>query len=371
MFLKNIKLKNFRNYDDIFLELSPGVNIIYGDNAQGKTNLLESIYFLALTKSHRSLNDINLIKNECDYSLLSTDCMINDNQTNLEISITDKGKKLKQDNNLVKSTTDYISNIKVIIFFPEDLDLIKSSPDTRRHYINTQISQLDKNYFKILTEYNKVLKIRNNLLKDNLKNNNLDSNYFDIITNYLIDKAASIYYYRNKYINKINNYITNIFLDISSFDNFNVVYKPNFIINDFTVENLKSILNEKFNNIKEIEKKAGTTLVGPHRDDLEFYIGEKNIKQYGSQGQQRMAVLALKLSEIEIFKKYNKDNPILLLDDVFSELDDKKKNSLLKYINNEIQTIITTTELSNLDKKIIKEAKLIHISAGKILEEDK
>lgn len=370
MFLKNIKLVNFRNYDNLFLDLSPGINIIYGENAQGKTNLLESIYFLALTKSHRSINDLNLIKNDCDFSTISTDCTINNVNTNLEISITNKGKRLKQDNNIIKIVSDYVSNIKVIIFFPEDLDLIKSSPDIRRHYINTQISQLDKNYFKILSEYNKLLKIRNNLLKDYLKNNIFDNNYFEIITNYLIDKASSIYYYRNKYINKINSYITNIFLDISSYDDFKIEYKPNFIINSFNINDLKEILKEKFNNIVEIEKKAGTTLVGPHRDDIEFYIKDKNLKQYGSQGQQRMAVLSLKLSEIEIFKKYNNDNPILLLDDVFSELDDNKKNALLKYISNEIQTIITTTELSNLDKKIIKEAKLIHISAGKILEEE-
>ena len=370
MYLKNIKLKNFRNYDELFLNLSPGINILYGDNAQGKTNILESIYFLALTKSHRSLNDLTLIKNNENFSLLSTSCVVNENETNLEISISDKGKKLKQDNNLVKIIGEYVSNLKVIIFFPEDLDLIKSSPDIRRHYINTQISQLDKNYFKILSEYNKLLKIRNNLLKEYLKINYIDNNYLDIITNYIVEKSCYIYFYRNKYIKKINMYINNIFKDISGFDNFRIEYKNNFIINSFELNDLKEIIREKFNNILEIEKKAGTTLVGPHRDDIEFYLNDKNLKQFGSQGQQRMAVLSLKLSEIEIFKKYNNDNPILLLDDVFSELDDKKKNALLKYISNDIQTIITTTELSNLDKTIINQAKLIHISAGKVIEEE-
>ena len=166
-----------------------------------------------------------------------------------------------------------------------------------------------------------------------------------------------------------NNYVENIFFDISGFNYFKITYKNNIIIDDFDLDHIKEILKNKFNNIIETEKKSGTTLIGPHRDDIEFFLGEKNLKEYGSQGQQRMAVLSLKLSEIEIFKNYHKDNPILLLDDVFSELDNKKKNALLKYISNDIQTIITTTELDNLDKKIINGAKLIHISDGKVIEE--
>lgn len=367
MFLKNINLVNFRNYDNVYLELNPGINIIYGENAQGKTNLLESIYFLALTKSHRSLNDISLIKNNCISSKITGCCNINEIDNNFEIVINKTNKKCKIDNKEIKILSEYISNIKVIIFFPEDLDLIKSSPDVRRRYINIQISQLDKNYFKVLSNYNKLLKIRNGLLKDYLKNKKIDDNYFEIITDYLIENAIYIYIMRKKYIDKINEYAKDIYKNISGYNDFFINYKINSDLNITSKEEIKVQLINKFKDIYEVEKKTGTTMIGPHRDDIEFILSGKNLKLYGSQGQQRMAVISLKLAEISIFKKYNDDYPILLLDDVFSELDDFKKNNLLNYIKGDIQTIITTTELTNLDDKILKNAKLINIKDGLII----
>ena len=278
--------------------------------------------------------------------------------------IEKKNKILKIDNNLIKSNTNYISNMNIIIFYPEDLELIKGSPNIRRRFLNLELSQLYSNYLTITSDYNKLLKMRNDCLKSDIK----DENYFDILTEYLINKAILIYKMRKKFIDKINEKIKSIFFDISGLDNFYIKYKTSIEFENFEEDYLKTIMREKFKNIRNQELKFKSTLIGPHRDDLEFYIEDLNLKFYGSQGQQRMAILSLKLSEIEIFKKYKGYNPILLLDDVFSELDENKKNNLLKYIDSEIQTIITTTDLNNIDKSIIDKSKIIRIKQGNILK---
>ena len=176
-----------------------------------------------------------------------------------------------------------------------------------------------------------------------------------------------IYKLRNKYVNKINDYCEKIYNDIMNIDGFNIKYVPNIDI-DINNPNLKQILLEEYNKRLTYDIKICSTDIGPHKDDIEYYLNDKNLKYYGSQGQQRLAVLAFKLAEIEIFKKYKETTPILLLDDIFSELDDKKKNNLLKYINKNIQTIITTTDLNNLDPKLIKKSKLFNINNGNIVK---
>lgn len=367
MYINSIKISNFRNYENQYIKFNPHINIIYGNNAQGKTNLLESIYFLALTKSHRSLNDKSLIREGETSTKVEADSIYNNIPTKFEICIKDNKKYYRIDNNNIKSLNEYLSNLKVIIFFPEDLNLIKSSPDIRRRYLNIQITQINKEYFKYLSDYNRLLKIRNDLLKDNLKYNNLDYKYYDIITSYLLDKASYIYCIRNQYIEKINAIISKYYKDISTYENLMILYKTNINIDNYNYNNIKKNLLNKFKEIYSIEIKAGTTLIGPHKDDLIFMLNNQDLKLYGSQGQQRMAILAFKLSEIDIFKVVSGDTPILLLDDVFSELDDSKKNNLLKHIDDNIQTIITTTDLNNLDNKIIENANLIKIENGKII----
>lgn len=365
MYVKSIKIINFRNYKSEIFKFNKNINIIYGNNAQGKTNLLESIYFIALGKSHRSLNDKDLIKNDEIECKVEADTSIKNLSTTMEIKITNNRKIYKIDNNYIKSLNDYLSNLKVIIFFPEDLDIIKTSPDVRRRYLNIQISQLNKGYFKILNEYNKLLKIRNDLLKKYLKEGYLDNQYFDIITNYLIEKACYIYCMRNKYIEKINKLIDNYYESISTYKKLHIKYITNVEISNY--DNIKKSMVEKFNKLRQAELSSGITLIGPQKDDFEFILDDKNLKSYGSQGQQRMAVLALKLTEIEIFTKESDDTPILLLDDVFSELDDYKKNNLLNVLDESIQTIITTTDLKNIDKRILDKANLIEIEDGKCI----
>ena len=369
MILKELKIANFRNYKSLNIKLSDRINIIYGNNAQGKTNILESIYVLGITKSHRSFIDDDLIMNGESASKISGNIEKNGINSLFEINLNKTKKKYKIDNDDIKKTSDYISNMNIIIFYPEDLEIIKGSPGIRRKFLNLELSQLYNNYYRVLSDYNKLLKIRNDYLKKMQKNIKVDDNYFAIITEYLIDKAVFIYRARNKFINKLNSYASNIFFEIMHLEGFNLKYKTNLDLKDYSESEIKEQLKAKFESDKQLEIRLGNTLHGPHRDDFDFYLGENNLKCYGSQGQQRLAVISIKLAEIEIFKNYSKTSPILLLDDVFSELDDEKKNNLLKYINDDIQTIITTTDLENIDESIIKSSKLFKIEAGKVVEE--
>ena len=367
MYLKRLKLHNFRNYKKLNISLTKGINIIYGDNAQGKTNLLESIYVLGLTKSHRSFIDNSLINNGSEYLTIEGIYSNNKIDNKLNIYIDHKNKVLKYNDNSMKKVSDYISLLNIIIFYPDDLELIKGSPINRRKYLNLELSQLYSNYYIIINEYNKILRLRNEYLKKLKQKDSTDINYINILTDYLIDKSIMIYKIREKYIKKINNYCGNIFKNIMNLDGFNIKYNKNIDV-DLNREDLKEYLKKEYDEKLKYDIKFTLTSIGPHKDDIEFYINDKNLKFYGSQGQQRVAVLALKLSEIEVFKKYKGTSPILLLDDIFSELDDSKKNNLLNYINKDIQTIITTTDLNNLDRKLVKKSKLFNIKNGDIIK---
>ncbi len=368
MILKKIELTNFRNYNHLSARFYKGINIIYGDNAQGKTNLLESIYVLGLTKSHRSFIDNNLIKDNEKCAVINGYINRGSLDINLNIVIENNKKVLKIDNNNMKKVSDYISNMNIIIFYPDDLELLKGSPQVRRKYFNLELSQLYSSYFIILNDYNKLLKMRNEYLKKISFGGKVDMNYFEILTDYLIDKAIILIKMRNKYVEKVNNYCKKIYNDIMNVDNFQIKYVPSLTIDIKDDLKSKEILRSFYKKNFNYDLKLSTTFYGPHKDEFEFLLDNKNLKIHGSQGQQRIAVLALKLSEIEIFKKYKETTPILLLDDVFSELSDDKKNNLLKYISKDIQTIITTTELNSLDVKLIKKSKLFKIEAGKLIK---
>ena len=365
-FLKSVDIINFRNYSDLSLELGPNINIIYGENAQGKTNLLESIYFLALTKSHRSFIDDNLIKEGEKIAKLSAVLSNNDIDRTLKIVLSSASKKMFIDDFNHKKVSDYISNMNVIIFYPEDLDLVKGGPIVRRRYINLELSQLYSNYMEIFNDYKKLIRIKGNYLKEIKSGKRFDDNYFSILNDYIIKKSILIYIMRKKFIDKINSYASKIYYDLSGMEGFNIRYKTSISMEDNNKERIYNELLELSLDLVNDEMKMGKNLLGPNFDDFEFYIDDMNIKKFGSQGQQRMAVLAIKLSEIEIFKNYLGTSPILLLDDVFSELDSVKRNNLLKYVNSSIQTIITTTDLDSIDSEIVNGAKLFNIKNGKV-----
>lgn len=365
MYIKSIKIQNFRNYETLCLDFNKGINIIYGKNAQGKTNLLESIYVLGLTKSHRLTIDNHLIRN--NEKFLNIKGVVKKNKLPMELEFSlSTGKELKVDKEKITKVSDYISKMNIIIFYPEDLELIKGSPILRRRFLNLELSQLHSGYYTLLNDYNKLLKMRNEYLKKINMGDTIDENYFSILNEYFVEKGSYIYKLRKKFIALLNEKCCQIYKHITGLDGFHLVYVSNIDTGSLVQEEIKNSFKQKMSKMFSSELKFKASLVGPHRDDILFYLNEQDLKLYGSQGQQRIAVLAVKLAEIEIFKNYTNTTPILLLDDIFSELDNRKKNNLLKYIKNNIQTIITTTELASINKKIIDKAKLIEIEDGKV-----
>lgn len=360
MYIEKLNIKNFRNIEELELNLNKNINIFIGNNAQGKTSILESIYVLGLTKTFRSIEELDLIKKDKEISKING--IIKDGRTTkkLDILFSKNGKKLKINGNEEKKTINYISNLNVIMFNPEDLDIIKKSPLIRRNLINIELCQLFSNYMKVLNEYNKILKIRNEYFRKNYEK--IDKNYLDIITEKLIDRELIIMEYREKYIENINKDISYIYKRIMKQGNLVVKYEKS--INLTTKEDLIKFYQDNYLN--EINKKV--TLYGPHKDDLGFFLDGDDLKRYGSQGQQRIAILSFKLAEINLFKEVKNSYPIILLDDIFSELDINKRNNLLSFIKSNVQFIITTTDIKNISDKLLEKANVYKIKQGKILK---
>ena len=368
MYLSKLELKNYRNIKKEKVKLCDKVNIFIGDNAQGKTNLLESIYILALTKSHRVGYENNIIQN--GYEACKISGLLNDNDfyKDLELLINNDKKKVSINKKEIKKIADYISNMNVIMFCPNDLDVVKGSPQIRRNLLNIEISQLYPLYVNYLNEYNKILKNRNEYLKQMSINGMTDGRYLDILDEKLVDRGALIINYRNNYLEYINSKITDIYKNIMNISNLKVKYESSIEVDDYDIDKIKDKFMKKLKSNLKREIQQGMTLYGPHRDDFSFYIKDDDLKYYGSQGQQRLAIISFKLAEVELFKKEKNTSPILLLDDIFSELDIDKRNKLIKYIPIDIQTIITTTDLKNIEKKILKYAKVFIVKDGKIME---
>lgn len=366
MILRKISLLNFRNYSKATLDFGSNLNIILGNNAQGKTNILESIYILALTKSYRIGNESNFIKFGKEHTKIKGTIKVDKFIRDLEIDISNKEKKFFLNQTEIRKTSDYISNLNVIIFTPDDLEIIKGSPSVRRNLLNIQMSQISNMYLKTYNEYNKILKTRNEYLKILYVNNIADNSYLKILTDKLIEKAIIIYRKRKEYIDKINLKIADIYKNITDLSGLIVKYEPNIALESYTEIEIREKLERAFACNYKKELMQGMTLFGPHRDDFSFFLEDINLKLYGSQGQQKLAVIAYKLSEIDIFYDTTHTMPILLLDDIFSEIDIKKRNRLLKYINKDIQSIVTTTDLKNIQKKTIENAVIFEIKNCKI-----
>ncbi len=368
MIVRKISLINFRNYKKFSLAFDKNINIIIGDNAQGKTNILESIYVLAITKSYRTNIDNNLIRFDQEKAIIKGELKDNKIYKQLSCEISKNKKKVKLNDNEIRKIADYIGNMYVILFSPEDIELIKGSPSGRRNFINIEISQISKDYIKLNNEFNKILKIRNDYLKILSVNGIADYRYLDVLTSNLIDRAVDIYIYRKKYIDQINEKIKEIYKNIADIDDLKIFYETNVEFESFDQNVIKEVLNKKYKDNMNREIMMGMTLYGPHRDDFKFLIGDNDLKLFGSQGQQKLAIIAFKLAEISIFKEATNTEPILLLDDIFSELDKTKKNRLIKYISDNLQVIITANDTKDISRKILREAKIIKISEGKIVE---
>lgn len=365
MFVSKLELKNFRNYNDFNIEFNSNLNVIIGDNAQGKTNLLEAIYVGCFGKSFRNSNDKDLILNDNIFNYVKLNVVKRHIDIKIEYRIHQKlNKEIKINNNSIRKLSEILGNIFVVLFSPEDISLIKGSPNIRRQFINRELSNINKKYCYNLIEYRKILKQRNNILKNS---HNLNIEMLDIFTEQLVDKGTKIILDRINFLKKINKISNGIHKDLTNNnENLKVDYLSNINIkNEVNYDKIKMEFLEKINKYKEREIRMGYTLVGPHKDDFIIFLNDKEIKKYGSQGQQRTAALSLKLSEIELINTETGEYPILLLDDVFSELDINRQINLIKIFSN-TQTIITSTVFDKILKNKVNDYKLIKIENGKI-----
>ena len=360
MYIKNLKIINFRKIENIDIELNKNINVFIGNNAQGKTSILNAIYMLALTKFDKNVNDEEIIKKGSLFGKVKGNIKVGKISKKLEVILEKNVKVLRIDGNVCNRVTDYLSNLNVIMFSPDALDIVKKSPCIRRNLINVELCQLYPSYVKILNEYNRILKIRNEYIRKNFNNINFD--YFDVVTSNLIDRAIIIMNYRKAFISKLNENISNVYYKIMKQEGL----KINYVCNLPCCDKNELIKFYRENFVNETSQKV--TLFGPHRDDFDFYLHDENLKLYGSQGQQRVAILSLKLSEISIFKEVKGYYPIVLLDDIFSELDIEKRRNLLKFIKSNIQFIITTTDVKNISSKILNKASVFNLKDGKILK---
>ena len=370
MIIRRLILKNYRNYDFLDIDLSPGVNIFVGDNAQGKSNVLESIFVLALTKSYMNIKDQNLIKDGSDFSFIKGLCSSKDGDFQLDVLINKNGKKVKHNLFEVKKYSEYISILKVLIFSPYNVNFVKDGPNSRRKAINMVISQLSSKYIKNLQRYNVILKKRNQYLKNVDLLLDYNEYYFNLLNDNYCSLAVDIAFVRKKFIEKVNQYLSSIYFEITGYANLELAYVCNFKIAEDEIQTekeLKKMLLENF----EREKRYKITLFGIQRDDFIFFLNGKDLSIYGSQGQIRAAMLALKLSEVLIFKKFDGDSPILLLDDVFSELDVEKRNKVIKYILNDVQTVITTTDIDLIDSELLSKSKIFNVCNGVVVSDGK
>lgn len=336
MFIKSLELMNFRNYDFLDLRFSEGTNILYGDNAQGKTNVLEAIYMSATTRSHKGSKDRDVINFSAEESHIRTYLDKEGIEYKIDMHLRrNKSKGIAIDGQKLKKAADLLGLLNVVFFSPEDLGIIKNGPAERRRFVDMELCQLDNFYLYNLNHYNKIVNQRNKLLKDL----HFDSQLRDTLSIWdtqLIAFGSKIIERRSIFTEQLNEIIYGIHKNLSgNREELLVKYEPDVKIEDFEAA---------VENSRERDIKLKQTCVGPHRDDFSFLIGNADVRKFGSQGQQRTAALSLKLSEIELVKKITNDTPVLLLDDVLSELDGSRQRLLLENIGN-IQTVVTCTGL--------------------------
>lgn len=370
MKLTNLQLQNFRNYESVQLEFTDGVHVFIGENAQGKTNLMESIYALAMTKSHRTTNDKELIGWNKEFATIKGTVEKTTTKTNLELQFSKKGKIAKVNYLEQKRLSSYLGNLNVILFAPENLTLVKGSPQNRRKFVDMELGQMSSLYLYDLVEYNRVLKQRNTYLKQLAIKKKQPDEYLEVLSEMLSELASKIVFHRLDFMKQLEALAIPIHDQLSlGREKFSVSYQATIPLEDgLTPEQMKEIYMNQFKKNQTREADQATTLIGPHRDDLIFYLNEVPVQTYGSQGQQRSTVLSLKLAEIELMKLSTGEYPLLLLDDVLSELDDDRQTHLIKAIENKVQTFITTTSLDGIKQQFINEPVVIPIEKGTILK---
>ena len=385
MYIKTLKLKNYRNYEEIEVNFDPNINIIYGNNAVGKTNLLESIYMCSTSKSHKNTKEndiINFNKNESHIKLIfcrgeknvgvSTASPKNEI---IDIQLNKDSKKGVAKNGIkVDKLSEFLGFFNVIMFAPEDLNIIKDGPTVRRKFLDIELSQTDKIYVNTIQSYNKILNQRNALLKDIYKttgNNRQDLiEMLDTYDEQLVNYGLEVIKKRNENINELAKKIYDIHLLISDNKEKLIVGYENDILSSQAKDNLCEIYLKKLKETRDLDIKNQYTMIGPHRDDISFKVEDKDIRKFGSQGQKKTTAISLKLSELEMLKEKINDTPVLLLDDVFSELDETRQKLLVSNLQG-IQTIITCTGIKKNIFDLLKPEKVFNVLNNTVVEKQR
>ena len=359
MNIRSIELKNFRNYENLEISFDEGTNILFGDNAQGKTNILEAAYMSGTTKSHKGSRDKEMIRFGEEEAHLKTVVVRGGREYQIDMHLKkNRAKGIAIDKIPIKKASELFGILNIVFFSPEDLNIIKNGPAERRRFLDSELCQLDRIYLADLTNYNKILAQRNKLLKDMIYRPGL-SDTLPVWDMQLIETGKKIIRRRKQFVDELREIVSDIHYRISGGkEELFLKYESN--IDDIFFE-------DELSRAKEKDKKLCQTSVGPHRDDLLFSIGDVDIRKYGSQGQQRTSALSLKLSEIELVRKSISDTPVLLLDDVLSELDSSRQNYLLNNIS-DTQTIITCTGLDEFVRNRFTVNRVFEVIAGHVYE---
>jgi DNA replication and repair protein RecF len=366
--LKKLSLQHYRNYDEVYFETDHMVNIIVGPNAQGKTNLLEAIFVLALTKSHRTHQDKELIQWNAPHTLLHGEMEKKYGACQLDLTIAQQGKKAKINGLEQRKLSNFIGSLNVVMFAPEDLEIVKGSPSVRRRFLDMEIGQVMPSYLYDLSQYQKILVQRNNYLKQLFTTRDTKAALLDVWNEQLAQFGTKIVKKRQNFIKKLQIWAEKIHSGITGgHEQIEIQYACSF---ETAGTQDESVLFDQFmiklSQVKDQELRRGVSLVGPHRDDLLFFINGKEVQTFGSQGQQRTTALSLKLAEIELIREEVGEYPILLLDDVLSELDRFRQTQLIETFQNKVQTFITTTGIESIDLAKLEDASVIHVRNGKL-----
>lgn len=372
MYLSELQLNHYRNYESVDVHFSPDTNVLIGENAQGKTNLLEAIYVLALARSHRTNTDRELIQWHEDFAKITGLVQRSAGKTPLELVLSQKGKKAKVNHLEQAKLSQYIGQLNVVLFAPEDLNIVKGSPAVRRHFIDMEFGQMSSKYLYNISQYKSILKQRNQYLKQLQRRQAKDLVYLGVLSDQLAAYGAEVTVARRQFLQQMEKWAQKLHQEITK-DREVLTFKYQSQIPEEQLDQSVEELYQQFQTLYEKQQtrevEQGTTLIGPHRDDVQFLVNDKDVQAFGSQGQQRTTALSVKLAEIDLMKAQTGEYPILLLDDVLSELDDLRQTHLLKTFQNKVQTFLTTTSLENVKKEIIATPRVFTVTNGVVTEE--
>ncbi|RKD68081.1 DNA replication and repair protein RecF [Sinobaca qinghaiensis] len=367
MYINEISLKQYRNYNQLTLPVENEINVILGENAQGKTNFMEAIHVLAFAKSHRTSKDKELIQWDQDFARISAEVTKKNGPASLQMILSEKGKKAKVNGLEQKKLSQYIGSCNVVMFAPEDLSLVKGGPNLRRRFLDMEIGQISSVYLHDLGIYQKILKQRNQLLKDIFPSATKEQDMMlQVLTDQLVQTASKVIGRRFSFLKMLRNWAQDIHWQISrQMEKLDIEYSSSAEVEEGMDEKaIAASLHRAFEKASDREIRRGISLVGPHRDELIIKINGREAQTYGSQGQQRTAALSLKLAEIELIHDNIGEYPILLLDDVLSELDHFRQSHLLHAIQGKVQTFVTTTSIDGIEHETLKKASTFHAGSG-------